>query len=149
MPAELERSRVYSFFVMLLCDICSEFVLNDNASQDHGRSTSKRTQEIINYINNNLSNDMSRHELSKRFFLSDSQINRLIKKATGLSVGQYIMLKRMHLARKLFIEGQSIQKVCDACGFNSYIAFFIAYKKYFGNSPTSDFPTIDQHKSRL
>ena len=146
-PAELARARVYSLFVKLLCDIYSEFIRNDNASHDRGNGTNPRAQAIINYINNHLSGDLSRNELSKQFFLSESQINRLIKKSTGLSAGQYITLKRMHLARKLFIEGQSIRKVCDACGFNSYPAFFIAYKKHFGRSPTNDFPTIDQHRS--
>ncbi len=145
-PGELARARAYSFFATLLCNVYSEFTRKHNASRDAG-SANRATQEIINYINNNLSEDLSRRELSKRFFFSESQINRLIKKSTGLSTGQYITLKRMHLARKLFMGGKSVQTVCDSCGFNSYTAFFIAYKKHFGCSPTNDIFTIDQNKT--
>ncbi|MFR7743955.1 MAG: hypothetical protein ACLU3I_12215 [Acutalibacteraceae bacterium] len=61
--------------------------------------------ELINYINQELFSKISLATIGQRFFLSKSQINRIFRKATGSSVWEYILIKRLFAARDGFSPG--------------------------------------------
>lgn len=95
---------------------------------------------IIQYINHNLEKDLSLQMLCNHFYISCSQLKRLLGDATAIPVGRYIMIKRMLLARRLIIQGQKATKIYTKCGYKDYSAFYRAYKSYFGCSPTQQIP---------
>ena len=94
--------------------------------------------KIIDYVNSNLYNQISLETISNEFFISQSQINRIFKKKTGSSVGQYISTKRLLTARNKIRAGNTASQVSSECGYNDYSAFYRAYLKYFGISPQND-----------
>ncbi len=100
--------------------------------------SSSPIEHIIEYINNHLGEPLSAAGLSAHFYLSESQLNRIFKTATNLSIGRYINAKRMHLAKKLLSEGEAAGNVSYLCGFKEYSSFYRAYKKAFGISPAED-----------
>lgn len=102
------------------------------------QETSSSANNIIGYVNANLFNDISVDLIAKHFYLSQSQINRIFKQATGKSVWEYVLIKRLLQARKKIKDGERITQVAVNCGFNDYSAFFRAYKKQFGASPSID-----------
>lgn len=102
------------------------------------QETSSSANNIIGYVNANLFNDISVDLIAKHFYLSQSQINRIFKQATGKSVWEYVLIKRLLQARKKIKDGERITQVAVNCGFNDYSAFFRAYKKLFGASPSID-----------
>jgi len=91
--------------------------------------------QIIRHINSNLSSPLSLSDLCDRFFISKPQLCRSFKRATGASVGEYITVKRLLNARSMLAAGTPPTRVCTACGFNDYSAFYRAYRKRFGVSP--------------
>ncbi len=93
-------------------------------------------QLIIEYVNNHLHEALSLDILSEHFFLSKSQISRIFKKATGSSVHNYIVIKRLMRAREYMMNGESAGNACQLCGFDHYSSFYRSYKKHFGISPT-------------
>lgn len=98
------------------------------------------TESILQYVNQHLFENLSLKGLSEHFFLSVSQFSRLFKNATGSSVWQYILIKRLLAAKDAIREGTPATDACRTCGFHDYSAFYRAYKRYFGRSPQQDRP---------
>lgn len=96
------------------------------------------SQQILQYVNLHLFDDISLASVSRAFFLSPSQLNRVFRRATGSSVGEYIRIKRLLAARERIITGSAPADACTACGFGDYSAFFRAYKTKFGHPPSHD-----------
>ncbi len=95
--------------------------------------------EIITYINDHLGEDLSIDRLCQQFHISRSHINRKFRQMTGSSIGEYIRVKRLHLAKRLLAQGESPYRVCERCGFGEYSSFYRAYKDSFGVSPKLDY----------
>lgn len=92
---------------------------------------------LIEYINANLFEELSLKRLSEKFFFSQSHLGRIFKAATGSSIADYILTKRLLEAHRLINEGCPATKAAVKCGFADYSAFYRAYKKRFLSSPTN------------
>ena len=93
--------------------------------------------EIIQYINHNLTADLSLDALASRFYISKYHLSHLFSASTGFSVKQYISSKRVQYAQKLISGGTSTLDACVSAGFNDYSSFYKAYKKMYGTTPKS------------
>ena len=91
--------------------------------------------EVIRYINQNLCADLSLPVLEKRFFISKQYLNQRFKQATGTTVWDYILTKRLILANQLMDEGKPATAAAFASGFSDYSSFYRAYKAKFHISP--------------
>ncbi len=91
--------------------------------------------EIINYINNNLNDNLSVESIAKEFFLSRYYLMHTFKNETGYTIGNYITIKRLSLAQSMIDSGASIAEAAENAGFGTYSTFLRAYKKTYGTSP--------------
>jgi AraC-like DNA-binding protein len=98
-------------------------------------SYNSKINKIINYINQNLSEDLSLDALSSRFYSSKYHLLREFKKHTGYTPHEYITLKRLITSKELLRSGMSISDVCTECGFNNYSNFIRSFTKAFNISP--------------
>ncbi len=94
--------------------------------------------QVVDYINQNIGNNFSLDELSKRFFVSKYYLCRAFKKHNGISVHGYINQKRIIYAKHLIDSGVSASAAAYKVGFGDYSAFYRAYVKFLGTSPTSN-----------
>ena len=94
-----------------------------------------KIQEILQYVNDHLAEDLTIDGLAGRFFISKYYMMRLFKQETGYTLGQYITQKRLLLARELILSGVPSTQVCFDCGFRDYSTFSRSYKKLFQESP--------------
>lgn len=128
------RMRVLSALMCLLSDISESFERSENkGGMDEGISA-----RLVEYINAHLFEDISLGSLSRRFYMSSSQLNRVFGKATGSSVWEYVRIKRLLAAREKILAGVSAGTVCTMCGFKDYSAFYRAYKARFGHAPSKE-----------
>ncbi len=96
----------------------------------------KKIVEMIHYINENLSGDLTIENLSAVFFISKYHMMRKFKEETGYSMHQYILEKRILAARNLILTGMPATIASIECGFKDYSTFSRAYKKLLGKLPS-------------
>lgn len=113
-----------------------------NCDEVHYNSVNLGAQ-VVEYINENLDSNISLDELSKRFFVSKYYLCRAFKKHNGVSVHGYINRKRIVYAKHLIDSGESASVAAYKVGFGDYSAFYRAYVKILGTSPTADFGKKD------
>lgn len=94
-----------------------------------------QVDSIIQFINNNIANEISIDDLSNTFYLSNSYICRIFKAATGTTINKYIISRRISIAKVLLANGENVNTVCEKCGFNDYSNFLKTFKRIVGISP--------------
>nr|WP_297707294.1 AraC family transcriptional regulator [uncultured Butyrivibrio sp.] len=96
----------------------------------------RKVIELISYISENLSEDLSIDFLADHFYMSKYHMMRIFKNETGYSIHQYISEKRILLARNLIMSGVPATTACLECGFKDYSSFSRAFKNQLGIIPS-------------
>lgn len=94
---------------------------------------------VIAYLNENFIDAPSLDELSAEFFVSKYYLSHRFKEYAKTSVHNYILMKKINLAKELLKSGTSPQEVCDRCGFSTYSNFYKAFVERTGVSPRKYF----------
>lgn len=95
----------------------------------------KQMDQIISFINQNLTEELTLQILADHFFISTSYLCRLFKESTGTTINRYITARRITRAKALLSEGYSVTETCSLCGFQDYSNFLKAFTKAVGISP--------------
>ena len=103
-------------------------------------SSPKCTNEILaimEHINQNIDTNITLEQLSQVGNLSPNYLCAVFKQMNGMTVWEYILIRRVDMAKKLLKEGnESILNIQLACGFRSSSNFNKAFKKLVGMSPS-------------
>lgn len=93
-------------------------------------------KQALNYINRNLSNQLTVAEIAQHAFIAPSTLARDFKNATGMSVGEYIDISIMSKAEQLLKARQkSIEEISEQLGFCDQAYFARRFKKFFHITP--------------
>ena len=95
---------------------------------------------ILQYINHNLKEDLSVETLSARYYVSKYHLMRKFKQETGYTLHNYIVNKRLLMARTLISNGMPVTKAAQESGFAEYSTFSRAYRKQFKTNPSEELP---------
>lgn len=119
------------------CVMTEIFILLSNAkSERQPRDEDALGIRVLKYINDNIHRNVSLEKIATRFFVSKFYLCRAFKAANGISVHSYINKKRIMYAKKLIESGETASSAAYKTGFGDYSAFYRAYIKILGKSPT-------------
>jgi AraC family transcriptional regulator len=101
-----------------------------------GRLAGRRLKEVLSYIEDNLSQDISLNDIAGVVGLSASHFKSLFRESVGLPVHQYLIRRRVEYAKQLLGEGKlSISQIALEVGFahQSHLAHHM--RRLLGVSP--------------
>lgn len=131
--SELLGSALFTQFMVYVNRI---FLEKQYIYDAHSYSSDSQIEELLRYINHNLTEDLSIETLARKYYLSKYHMMRKFKEETGYTIHNYIISKRLLLARTKISEGIPILKAAQLSGFSDYTTFSRAYKKQFGIAPS-------------
>lgn len=126
-----QKTILLQFMILLNREIKKESIHFVDTSR-----CNKKVVDIIQYINSQLTDEISIDRLSEKFYISKYHMMRQFKAETGYTIGNYINQKRLLMARELLRQGEAVTKVYLDVGFKDYSTFVRAYKQLFGEIPS-------------
>ena len=127
------RNALFTQFMIYINRI---FLRTSSSPDKKTYSSDTQVEQLLKYINRNLSENLSIDQLANRFFFSKYHMMRKFKNETGYTIHNYITSKRLLMARALISQGMPVMKAAQASGFHDYTTFVRAYKKQFGKAPS-------------
>ena len=96
----------------------------------------RRICEITDYIQKNLDSELSLSTLASAHYMDKNRLCALFQRMLGTSPRQYIIKARIAAAQQMLLRGESIDRVCGRCGFNSLAHFSRTFKTHTGVAPS-------------
>ena len=127
-----------ALFTQFMIYINRIFLRTSSSPDKKTYSSDTHVEQLLKYINRNLSENLSIDQLANRFFFSKYHMMRKFKNETGYTIHNYITSKRLLMARSLISQGMPVMKAAQASGFHDYTTFVRAYKKQFGKAPSCE-----------
>lgn len=94
------------------------------------------TLKIVDYIEQNKDKPITLETIADHIFLNKYYISHIFKKNMGVSIGNYIIIRRIMYAQSLIVSGVGLKDVAFMCGYQNYSSFFKAFVKVQKMSPT-------------
>lgn len=129
----IEQSAFLELMVMI--NAASLSTIDIRQSTVNSYKYNHQVDDILAYINQNITEPISIQQLAEHFYLSESYICRIFKSATGTTINKYITARRISIAKSLLNEGIHISEAYERSGFSDYSNFFKAFTKAVGVSP--------------
>jgi AraC-like DNA-binding protein len=94
--------------------------------------------KAVQYIENNLTNDISIEDVSNHVFMSSSNFQRIFNSVTGITIGDYIRNRRLSLSgRDLFLTDSKVIDIAMRYQYDSQESFTKAFTRFHGITPYS------------
>lgn len=155
---EVKKQQIGSRAVinMLVKTICIEIIRSYNCTPFeiiHPKlkltNQSVLVNEVIKYILNHISEDLSVKRLAGIFTVSENYLYKSFMKIAEQSPSQFIIQMRLDLAKNYLASGiMSIQQITHEIGFTSQQHFSRAFSQHEGMSPSQYQKMIMNHKIR-
>ena len=124
-----------SYLIQFLITLNGLLTRQAPAAEDSVRSD-PRMSELLDYMNQNLTGDLSVERLARQFFISPSYLMHQFKRHTGCTLHQYVLQKRLIQAHRDIQAGEAVTAAALSSGFADYSTFLRAFRKMFGCLPS-------------
>ncbi|MDR9825869.1 AraC family transcriptional regulator [Vibrio sp. FNV 38] len=106
-------------------------------SSDTKSPQNSEIADIVQYIDENLPNQLQEEALAEKCHYSVTYFSKLFSKSMGVSFKDYLINKRISLAKEMLIEDKSakIAVVAYQCGYKDVSYFSRIFKKRTGLTP--------------
>jgi len=121
----------------LIYHLCVEGqVIAKIEDDDASKKNLQRIKDIVSFIENNYSTQLTQEAVAKVFYFTPSYFSRYFNKYIGENFSDYLRKYRVSKARELLISTDlSVAEIASKCGFYDDRRFIIAFKKIHGDTP--------------
>jgi len=135
--AELSKSTRQGDFSALIALFSLLLSAEEAATDiDEGKNAEGTAAQIIKYIEDNLTADLSYKTISVRFFISEKSLYKFFKGETGFTLANYVTERRIIKAQSLLSSGRTAKEAAMLSGFSDYSVFYRSFLKKVGMPPT-------------
>ena len=129
----MDRFRLCSMVIAFLSEICD--IMSRSTPIAATITPNTLMQEVLTYINSNYTQPITMNDLAHRFGVSVSSLAHEFVRYTRRSVYDYVLYRRIMLAREMISTPMSLSTIAYQCGFNDYSNFLRCFHKMVGMSP--------------
>ncbi len=106
-------------------------------SQENSNTHENRLiNAVIKHIKGHLKEDIDINNIAAKFNVGKSYLSHLFKQQVGISIWNYVIIRRIYLFNYLIKNSNSVEETCFQAGFKNYSNFFRLYKKHMNMTPT-------------
>lgn len=92
-------------------------------------------RQTTDIIMREIDRELSLQAIADRLHLNSSYLSRRFKQVVGLSFSDYVLEKKMKLAKELLLSGSTIAAAAERTGFKDASYFNRVFRKYWGVTP--------------
>lgn len=141
--AEADSSESFGrMYAESLAQVLILHLLKNYTSADHlqeimsGGLSGYRLRRALEFINENLEEDLSLSEVAEAVGLSQYHFARAFRRSTGLTPQQYLVQQRINLTKELLLNGDlPLVEVSIQAGFKNQSHFTTLFRKFTGFTP--------------
>lgn len=93
--------------------------------------------QVLTYINDHCTEPLTLRRLTERFGISASTLSHEFRRYIHHSVYDYILYRRIMLAKRMLYGDAPLSEIAFQCGFGDYSNFLRAFRKMNGVCPNS------------
>ncbi len=123
------RYQASSFLLLALYEIMA-------LSQDGCRSVSPDMERILQYIKENITQELPLEDLAHLCGLSLSQFKQKFKSQTGISPRHYINYRKIQMSKQMLMEQKSVTDIAMELGFGSSSYFTVVFRRFNACTPS-------------
>ena len=133
--APLVRFDNYAKVVQFMSIICQAMSRANEASEPI--VVNEAMQDVLAYINEHYTTPIKLETIARQFGVSVSFLSLEFVKYTGRSVYDYVLYRRVLLAKELIASDRPLNEVAYHCGLNDYSSFLRSFTRLAGQSPSA------------
>ncbi|MEF3308161.1 glycoside hydrolase family 31 protein [Paenibacillus sp. GYB004] len=92
-------------------------------------------RQATDIIMSEIDQELSLQAVADRLHLSSSYLSRKFKHVIGLAFSDYVLEKKMKLAKELLLAGSTVAATAERTGFKDTSYFIRVFRKYWGVTP--------------
>ena len=124
---QIIRSKTIELLVQTMREIYSDIENNEKESQ---------IDQIIKYIGNEYSNNITLNSVCKKFGYSFSYLSAKFKKEAGMNFTQYLQKIRVEQSKRLLANtNKTIEEIAATVGYRDIKSFYTVFRKFSDTTP--------------
>lgn len=130
----------FSFKKQLYTEVCSlllkEVIIRLVRRIDSFSDSEEKIDELLDYVNENCHLDLKNTDLAAMVGYHPYHLNRIMRRATGTTLHQYLLSCRISRAMRYLTETSlKVGEICRLCGYSDISNFSVDFKRRVGLSP--------------
>lgn len=115
---------------LLITNILTLCITTSQEDDEDNSPLAQKLDSVVDYINEHYTQKITLDELSAHFYISKYYLARAFKKEFGMTIVQYILTKRITLAKELLRYSHSgIEEIAVSCGIEDASYFNKVFRK--------------------
>jgi len=125
------------FFMLFLNQVTKQWTVNNQTGREVKLRHISYAEHIMQWIEGHYHEDFTLAALVKELHLSSFHISHLFRKATGSTITEYLIYRRLREACLLLrTTSLPLQEICDRIGIRNISYFCQLFRKRLGATPT-------------